>query len=305
MTLYGGTYNFGTIFKITSTGTLTILRHFNSLTDGANPYGSLTIGTDGNFYGLTSTGGTSSYGTIFKITPAGVFTVLRHFSITADGANPQGSLVLGSDGNFYGITRRGGVAGWGTIFKSDPRGTYTVLRSLANATDGRTCYGSLAGSTDGNFYGITSTGGTFTNGTIFKVTPSGTYTVLRNMKATTDGSSNTNSLVSSGGFLYGLCFYGGTNGQGTIIKISTTGTFTVLRNLNYLTDGSIPKGSLIVGTDRNLYGMNGSGGANAGGTVSKFQLQVRFLCYVTLLLLLMEVGHTEPYLKIPMEIITE
>src|SRR4051794_10645049 len=270
MALFGGAYTFGTIFKITPAGSLTILHHFNSLSDGANPYGSLTIGTDGNFYGLTSAGGTNSYGTIFKMTPAGVFTVLRHLSIAADGGNPQGNLVLGTDGNFYGITRRGGTTGYGTIFKVTPSGTYTVIKTLNNATDGGTCYGSLAGSSDGNFYGITSGGGAFNNGTIFKVTPAGTYTVLRNMKATTDGASNTNSLVSTNnGFLYGLCYNGGSFGQGTIFKISTTGTFTILRNLNYPVDGSNPKGSLIVGTDGDLYGMNSGGGANGDGTIFK------------------------------------
>ncbi len=270
MTYFGGTFNFGTIYKITPAGTLTLLRHFNSLTDGANPCGSLTLGTDGNFYGLTSSGGTSSYGTIFKITPAGVFTVLRHLGIAADGGNPQGSLVLGNDGNFYGITRRGGSTGYGTIFKVTPSGTYTVLRSLANATDGGTCYGSLAKGSDGNFYGITSSGGSFTNGTVFKITPAGTYTVLRNMKSTTDGSSNANSLVGAAdGFLYGLCYYGGTSGQGTIFKISTTGTFSVLRNLTFPVDGANPRGALLVGTDGNLYGMTSGGGANSGGTIFK------------------------------------
>ena len=202
-----------------------------------------------------------------------MFTVLRHFSSTADVANPQGNLVIGSDGNFYGITRRGGSTGYGTIFKVTPAGVYTVLRSLANATDGGYCYGSLAGSSDGNFYGITSSGGLNNNGTIFKVTPTGTYTVLRNMKSTTDGFSNSypNNLVSSAdGFLYGLCNYGGTNSQGTIFKINKTGTtFTVLRNLSHTTDGSAPRSSLIVGTDGNLYGTNSNGGPNGKGTIFK------------------------------------
>jgi uncharacterized repeat protein (TIGR03803 family) len=286
MTFSGGTYGFGTIIKITPSGSLTILHHFNSLADGANPYGALTTGTDGNFYGMTSTGGTNSYGTIFKITPAGVFTALRHLSIAADGGNPQGNLVRGTDGNFYGITRRGGTTGYGTIFKVTPSGTYTVLKSLNNATDGGTCYGSLAGSSDGNFYGITSGGGTFNNGTIFKVTPTGTYTVLRNMKATTDGASNTNSLVSSSdGFLYGLCYGGGSFGQGTIFKINrTTSSFIVLRNLSYPVDGSNPRGSLIVGTDGNLYGMNGGGGANGDGTVFKISPTGTFTVLHTLTL---------------------
>lgn len=270
MTFSGGTFNYGTIIKVTATGVLTVLKHFNALTDGANPYGSLTLGKDGNFYGLTSSGGTNSYGTIFKLTAAGTFTVLRHLGYATDGANPQGTLALATDGTLFGITRRGGSTGYGTIFKITTTGTFTVIRHLNNSTDGGSCYGSLASSTDGNFYGLTSTGGTNNNGTIFKVTPTGTLTVLRHLKSTTDGSSNTNSLVSaSDGFLYGVCYYGGTNGLGTIFKISKTGTFTVLRHLNHTTDGSGPRGSLIVGSDGNLYGTNSGGGANGGGTIFK------------------------------------
>lgn len=268
MSFSGGTYNNGTIFKITPTGVLTVIKNFNALTDGGSPYGSLTAGKDGNFYGLTSSGGTNSYGTIFKLTASGTFTVLRHLGYAADGANPQGTLALAADGTLFGITRRGGSTGYGTIFKITTAGTFTVIRHLNNTTDGGACYGSLSASVDGNFYGITSTGGTNNNGTIFKVTATGTLTVLRHLKTSTDGSSNTNSLVDGGdGFLYGVLYYGGTNGLGTIFKISKTGTFSVLRHLNHTTDGSSPRASLIVGTDGHLYGTNSAGGANGGGTI--------------------------------------
>ncbi|MGZ8524753.1 MAG: choice-of-anchor tandem repeat GloVer-containing protein, partial [Chitinophagaceae bacterium] len=167
MTNGGGTFNnYGTIFKITSAGVLTVLRQLNFTTDGGYPYGDLTLGADGNFYGLTSAGGTNSYGTIFKITPTGIFTVLRHFGYATDGANPQGTMVLAADGNFYGITRRGGSTGYGTIFKLTPAGVYTVIKTLNGTTDGGYCYGSLAKASDGNFYGITYQGGTSVYGTI-------------------------------------------------------------------------------------------------------------------------------------------
>ena len=96
----------GTIFKITLTGTYTVLRSLNTA-DGYYPYGDLVQGTDGNFYGTTSTGGSNGAGTIFKITPAGVYTVLHNLSSTADGADPKGSLVQHSNGNFYGMTYQG------------------------------------------------------------------------------------------------------------------------------------------------------------------------------------------------------
>ncbi len=268
MTSVGGTFDVGTIFKVNSAGTVTVLRHLNYATDGANPYGKFTRGADGNFYGLTSSGGTNGYGTIFKITPAGAFTVIRHLGI-ADGTKPRGHLVLGADGNFYGATYAGGANGYGTIFKMTPAGILTVLRSLKTATDGANCYGSLVKGTDNNFYGITNGGGTTGQGTIFKITPAGVFTVLRNFNATTDGShSQSNLIQATDGNFYGMAFYGGASFQGTIFKITPTGTFTTLKSL-VSANGSNPYGSLLQGTDGNFYGMTSIGGASGGGTIFK------------------------------------
>src|SRR5215831_6066206 len=179
MTNAGGAYNYGTVFMMTPTGAVTILKQFNYSVDGANPFGELIKGSDGNFYGLTSGGGTNSYGTIFKITPTGTFTVIRHLGAT-DGTNPRGHLTLAKDGNFYGITYHGGANGVGTIFKMTPSGTYTVLRSLTLATDGGNSWSSLTEGKDGNLYGMAYSGGTNNAGTIFKITTTGTFTVLHN-----------------------------------------------------------------------------------------------------------------------------
>ena len=101
MTYTGGTYTApGTIFMMTPAGAITILRELNGQPDGQYPYGELIKGPDGSYYGLTSSGGANTYGTIFKITSAGNFTVLKDFAIVADGGNPRGHLVLGKDGNF-------------------------------------------------------------------------------------------------------------------------------------------------------------------------------------------------------------
>jgi uncharacterized repeat protein (TIGR03803 family) len=269
MTNVGGTYGYGTIFKMTPAGAITVLHHFDYTKDGANPYGDLTLARDGNFYGLTSAGGTNTYGTIFKITTAGVFTVMRHFSYNTDGANPRGQMVVGADSSLYGITYRGGANGAGTIFKFKTTGTYTVIKSLTTATDGVNAQGSLVLAKDGNFYGITYGGGANNYGTIFKVTPTGTFTVIRHLVAA-DGSSSRSTLVQApDGFLYGMAYGAGVNGNGTIFKISTTGTFSVLRSFVYTTDGGLPNGSLIVGIDGSLYGTTSGGGPNRAGTIFK------------------------------------
>ena len=159
MTSAGGTFNTnsGTIFKMTSSGVITVLRQLDYTNDGGYPQGELIKGNDGNLYGMTNSGGTNTYGTIFRITTAGVYTVLRAFSYS-DGANPYGHLVLGKDGNFYGITRSGGTSGYGIVFKLTPSGVYTALHSMNGTTDGGNCYGSITEGADGNLYGITYRG---------------------------------------------------------------------------------------------------------------------------------------------------
>jgi uncharacterized protein (TIGR03437 family) len=255
---------FGTVFKLTPQGTSTTLHNF-LITDGANPLAALIQGTDGNFYGTTSQGGAggcpmtqASYagcGTIFKITPGGVLTTLYSFGVgftastsptPADGANPSAPLVQGSDGNFYGTTPTGGIAdceggGCGTIFKITPGGTLTTLYTFgATPTDGVSPAAGLIQASDGNFYGTTTSGGmggclnAFNDmmvgcGTIFRITPSGSYTTLYRFGADFDSSNQTSSdgatplgplIQSSDGNFYGTALAGGAYTYGTVFKFS-------------------------------------------------------------------------------------
>ena len=266
----GGTYGSGTIFKMSSSGTVSIVRHLNSITDGSAPTGELIKGFDGNFYGLTSGGGTNTYGTIFKMSSTGTYTVLRHLSYATDGTNPRGHLVQGKDSAFYGITYGGGSFGYGTIFKITTAGVFTVLRHMNRPTDGGQSYSSLVEGKDGNLYGITYAGGTLDYGTIFKITKAGVFTVLKNLNATTDGSYPQGDLMqATDGNLYGSCYTGGTFGNGTIFKITTAGVLTVLRHLAATADGGNPYGVLYQNSDGVLYGLNRSGGAFTSGTAFK------------------------------------
>jgi uncharacterized repeat protein (TIGR03803 family) len=142
MAYSGGTNFSGTIFKITSTGTFTLLRSLTS-TDGINPYGSLLQGTDGNFYGMTSASGANSGGTIFKITAAGTLTVLHALQTTTEGGNSKGSLVKGTDGNYYGLTYTGGSNFYGSFFKITPAGVFTILSQFNGAAQGNAPYETL------------------------------------------------------------------------------------------------------------------------------------------------------------------
>ncbi|MFT3704905.1 MAG: Ig-like domain-containing protein [Agriterribacter sp.] len=248
MTETGGTNSVGTIFKITPTGGYTVLRQLKTATDGAYPKGSLVQGPDGALYGMTSTGGTGSGGTIFKITTAGVFTVLRNLVSTTDGSAPEGSLVVAKDGNLYGLTSYNS-----RFFKITPAGVFTVIKTLTYGTDGNGFTGALVPGNDSTFYGNNSTGGRSSGGTIFKITRSGVLTVLRTLAPTTDGSAPKGTLaMAADGNFYGVTTSGGTYKAGTLFRISSTGTFTVFRHFNLLTDGGAPSGGLIIGPKNGL-----------------------------------------------------
>jgi uncharacterized repeat protein (TIGR03803 family) len=189
-TRFGGSFNSGSIFKITPGGTLITLFSFcaqTSCPEGREAGAPLALGTDGNFYGTTTTGGANGSGTVFKITPAGGLTTLYSFcsqANCADGNNVVAGLVQGTDGNFYGTASGGGVGGFynGTVFKITPAGVLTTLYSFCplgfSCTDGVGPSAGLVQGTDGNFYGTTTDGGAHQGGTVFKITPRGTLTTL-------------------------------------------------------------------------------------------------------------------------------
>ena len=297
--LYGTAYNGGAngagdgmIFKITPSGTLTTLYNFCSqyngftCTDGNGPYGELIQAGNRNLYGTTLYGGTHGNGTVFKITPSGMLTVLYSFcshSGCTDGANPWAGLVQAANANFYGTTAYGGANGnYGTVFRITPSGTLTVLYSFCSqsgCTDGANPWAGLVQAADGNFYGTTRHGGANGHGTVFKITPSGTLTTLHSFcsqSGCTDGDQPAAGLVpATSGDLYGTTLFGGTSTNcsgacGTVFKITPSGTLTTLYSFDGA-DGYGPNG-LVQATNGRFYGTAGSGGAYGDGTV--FSLSV-------------------------------
>jgi uncharacterized repeat protein (TIGR03803 family) len=160
---------------MTLSGTLTTLYNFcsqSSCADGASPAAAVVQGNDGELYGTTSGGGSSGYGTVFKITEAGALTTFHNFcahSGCTDGAAPAAELIQANDGNFYGTT--GGSYGVGTIFKVTRRGTLTTLYNLCFEYNCVEEYldPNLVQDTNGIFYGTTYAGGTHGDGTIFSL----------------------------------------------------------------------------------------------------------------------------------------
>jgi uncharacterized repeat protein (TIGR03803 family) len=174
----GGANGWGTVFKISPSGTLSTLYSFCSQTgcaDGEYPYGGLVRAASGNFYGTTANGGASDAGTIFKITPNGTLTTLHNFCSQAgcaDGSDPQAALIQATDGNFYGTTFYGGDDAGGTVFKITPSGAFTTLHSFCaqpGCPDGQYTYARLVQATNGDFYGTTYQGGANNLGTVFSL----------------------------------------------------------------------------------------------------------------------------------------
>lgn len=269
MTYWGGATNFGTVFRITLTGTYTVLRSLASATDGAYPYGDLLEAKDGFLYGMTNSGGAKYNGTIFKISTAGVFTVVKALSTSADGGGAQGNLIQGTDGSFYGMTKYTSGSTHGAIFKLTTAGVYTIIKKFDQLTTGGYPTGSLFQNTDGSFYGMTNEGGKNFFGTVYKVTTTGTLTVLSHLNGATIGNQPQETLVAGkDSALYGMTRYGGAYNFGTIFKLCG-GVTTVVRSLNKTTDGATPGGGLVRASDGNFYGMTETGGTNSVGTIFK------------------------------------
>ncbi len=279
-TYYGGTYTWGTVFKITPEGALTTLYNFcprRGCLDGNNPT-SLIVAPNGNLYGTTLGGGTNGgYGTVFEITPAGRHTILHSFDHT-DGEDLYYGLVLATNGNFYGVTSSGGAhENGGTVFQISPTGTFTTLYnfcSLANCADGGTGSG-LVQASNGSFYGTTAFGGANNNGgTVFQITAAGQLTTLYSFCAQAncaDGETPVGVMQATNGNFYGMTGNGGANGVGAIFEMAPAGEVTTLYSFcsqANCDDGEYPwVGTLTQATDGNLYGTATNGGTAGIGTL--------------------------------------
>src|ERR1700722_19182376 len=260
----GGTDNYGTVFKVTPAGEVSVLYSFNGVTGGL-PYSGLTLGTDGNFYGSTYEGGPSTYGTVFKITPEGKLTLLHGFD-ASDGAFPWGAPVEGRDGAFYGTTETGGSADCGTVYRVTTGGTFKTLYNF-DGTHGCQPLAPLVLGSDGNFYGTALTGGNNPAlGAIFKITPAGEITLLHSFDGTHGFSPYAPLMQASDGNFYGTTHNGGNN-DGVIFEVTPAGVFTDLHDFDPSQDGGGPLSALVQGTNGILYGTTISGGTFNAGTI--------------------------------------
>jgi uncharacterized repeat protein (TIGR03803 family) len=255
--------------------TYTDLANFNG-ENGDGPFGSVTQATDGNFYGTTNIGGAYREGEVFRMSPTGEITSIYSFCSLpncTEGANPESAPVLGSDGNLYGAALQGGNKGQsGTIYKMTLDGQITVLYTFcatSPCTDGEAPNGIILAS-DGNFYGTTSVGGQNREGTIFKISPTGQFTLLYSFCSQANCADGWRPMFppiqGSDGNFYGTAMFGGSLDGGVLYELTSSGTYTVLHNFcNQRTcpEGAYPN-TIVQDAQGNFIGTTEMGGKGYG-----------------------------------------
>lgn len=276
----------GIIFKMSPSGTETILYSFTGGADGLGPNGLIFDGA-GNLYGTARWGGQGGQhgeccGTVFKLAPDGILTTLYTFAGGANGEAPAGSLVLDKSGNLYGATSFGGntsdcvttssPAGCGVLFKIDTNGNETVLYTFTGGADGAQPNGSLLLDSGGNLYGTANSGGNagcnspFSFypgcGVVFELTASGSEKILHAFRPVKEDGANPDSGLATDGInLFGTTMNGGTYTNGTVFQLNAAG-LTLLHSFHRHVDGWLPEGGVIRDVAGNLYGT--TAGNNSG-----------------------------------------
>ena len=248
----GGANKFGVFYKVSPSGVFKVLYNFCTLAGCPDAPGRIIAGSDGNFYGVTSS-------TIFRLTPQGVWSLVYALNSTTDGT--ASTLIQGADGNFYGTGTQEIEAG--TIFRVTPAGQFTILYQLPN---GETITSNLVQATDGNFYGGTS------YGTVFQFTLAGQFTDIAHLTQA-EGPSPSFLLQASDGNLWGLSESGGIapDRPGTVFAVSLSGSVITSAAFTCASTGCNPE-SMVQGSDGNFYGLAIKGGhaaTNPLGTVFK------------------------------------
>jgi uncharacterized repeat protein (TIGR03803 family) len=223
----GGTANKGTVFEVQPDGIISVLHSFTGGADGEYPSGgSLAMDAAGNLYGTTQSGGPGTYGVIYRVTPAGVETIIHSFSLNSQEClQPNNGLAIDTAGNIYGSAfDTGGEYGHGCVYKLSPAGEYSVLHYFmgnnGGTDDGAYPEAGVVLDKAGNIYGTTALGGYDNVGVVYLVTPKGHYELLHSFTGGTDGEGESTQLAIGADGVYGAAGSGGTYENGSLFKIT-------------------------------------------------------------------------------------
>ena len=266
----------------------TVIYRFTGGADGSVPYAGLTMDSSGNLYGATSTGGSSGFGVVYKLsyspTSGWAQTVLHSFSGSADGATPFSAPILDQAGNLYGVTYYGGPGNFGTVYQISPVGDSwkeRILYAFEGASDGANPAASLVFDQAGNLYGTTVLGGSASVGTAFELNAAGawTKTVLHNFLglSSQDGANPNGLIFDSAGNLWGTTVAGGLYNPGTIFELVPQPGGVWQETVDYSftggNDGAYPSAGLVLDPFGRFYGTTLWGGL-AGHTVGGVAFEI-------------------------------
>lgn len=281
----GGEFNSGTLFSYDPvSNTLWLLHSFGSAINGTNPTSGLTMYRDGMLYGMTSQGGTTNDGVIFRIDPlTGSFTKLFDFERNVNGGGPMGSFYIASNGALYGVAENGpNTQGGGMLFRfHPPTEQYPSVNYIdviheftaTNITGGVFPFGGVIEGEPGKLYGTALKGGANGDGILYSIDFYGRYfTVLADFDEATTGASSRHPLLKAkNGKIYGISEEGGTSDAGTIFSYDpVTATLSTEFNFNGNSTGKTPVTSLVQGFDGSLYGTSLRGGSHDQGILYRF-----------------------------------
>ncbi|HXW71440.1 MAG TPA: choice-of-anchor tandem repeat GloVer-containing protein [Methylocella sp.] len=245
-TTYGGgsaacPFGCGTVFKLASDGSETVLHAFNG-SDGANPMGGLIGDSQGNLYGTAAAGGASYDGVVFKLASDGTSYKVLHAFDGGDGEFPVGALIADGDGYLYGSAQMG-TTSEGVVFKLATDGTsYEVLHAF-NGSDGAFPNGDLLADASGTLFGTTAMGGAENSGVVFQLARDRGFSVLYAFTGGNDGA-----FPSAGGLtadsqdnLYGATLRGGKYQNGVVYKLQGSGFIPAISPRDFEVAGTEPR----------------------------------------------------------------
>ena len=275
MTYLGGSNNLGTLFEYdVSNNTINKKLDFNGTNNGRNPFGNLTLKSNGLFYAQTPYGGANNAGTIFSFDPSNnSYSKKLDFSASAQGRLPFGSLFLASNQTFYGMTYQGGTSNSGVLFQYNSiNSSYVKKLDFNSAINGSNPYGDLCLANNLKLYGMTYQGGTQNAGVIFEFDPKkNKYTKKVDLESASYGKNTYGGFVqASNGKLYGMTYQGGTSDYGTIIEYDPIKDTCIKLHDFDGNNGRNPYGNLLQANSGKLYGLCPYGGNDDYGVLFEY-----------------------------------